>query len=110
MISNSKGVRPDRPFFAYLPFGATHAPHQAPPAYLDKYRGRFDEGWDVVRQRWYERQIELGVIEPDTELAPRNPGVRGMGRDARGRPPALRAVSRRPLPRSSTTPTTRSAV
>ena len=76
MISNSKGVRPDRPFFAYLPFGATHAPHQAPPSYLDKYRGRFDEGWDVVRQRWYERQIELGVIEPDTELAPRNPGVR----------------------------------
>ena len=69
-------MRPDRPFFAYLPFGATHAPHQAPPSYLDKYRGRFDEGWDVVRQRWYERQIELGVIEPDTELAPRNPGVR----------------------------------
>ena len=76
MISNSKGVRPDRPFFAYLPFGATHAPHQAPQAYLDKYRGAFDEGWDVVRQRWYERQIELGVIAPDTELAPRNPGVK----------------------------------
>jgi arylsulfatase len=76
MISDSKGVRPDRPFLAYLPFGATHAPHQAPKDYLDKYRGAFDEGWDVVRQRWYERQIELGVIAPDTELAPRNPGVR----------------------------------
>ena len=76
MISNSKGVRPDRPFFAYLPFGATHAPHQAPKAYLDKYRGRYDEGWDVVRQRWYERQIELGVIAPDTALSPRNPGVK----------------------------------
>ncbi|MEM9464688.1 MAG: arylsulfatase [Actinomycetota bacterium] len=75
MINDSKGVRPDRPFFAYLPFGATHAPHQAPAAYLDKYRGRYDEGWDVVRRRWYERQIELGVIAPDTELAPRNPGV-----------------------------------
>lgn len=75
MISNSKGVRPDRPFFGYLPFGATHSPHQAPQAYMDKYRGRYDEGWDVIRQRWYERQIELGVIAPDTELAPRNPGV-----------------------------------
>ena len=49
MIHNSKGVRPDRPIFAYLPFGATHAPHQAPPEYLAKYRGRYDEGWDVVR-------------------------------------------------------------
>ncbi len=75
MIADSKGVRPDRPFFAYLPFGATHAPHQAPPAYLEKYRGRFDEGWDVVRQRWYERQLDAGVIPEGTELAPRNPGV-----------------------------------
>ncbi len=75
MIADSKGVRPDRPFFAYLPFGATHAPHQAPPAYLAKYRGAFDDGWDVVRQRWYERQLELGVIPAGTALAPRNPGV-----------------------------------
>jgi arylsulfatase len=75
MINDSKGVRPDRPFFAYLPFGATHAPHQAPESYLAKYRGRYDEGWDVTRQRWYERQLELGVTSRDTELAPRNPGV-----------------------------------
>ncbi|MEQ8436909.1 MAG: arylsulfatase [Ilumatobacter fluminis] len=75
MIRDSKGVRPDRPFFAYLPFGATHAPHQAPPEYLAKYRGRYDEGWDVHRRRWYERQLELGLIPPGTELAPRNPGV-----------------------------------
>ena len=75
MIRDSKGVRPDRPFFAYLPFGATHAPHQAPAAYLEKYRGRYDEGWDVVRQRWYQRQLESGVIPPGTELAPRNDGV-----------------------------------
>ena len=75
MIADSTGVRPDRPFFTYLAFGATHAPHQAPAAYLDKYRGRFDEGWDVVRERWFRRQLELGVIPPDTRLAPRNPGV-----------------------------------
>jgi arylsulfatase A-like enzyme len=75
MISDSTGVRPDRPFFAYVPFGATHAPHQAPPQYLAKYRGNYDEGWDVVRQRWFDRQLELGVIPDFTELAPRNPGV-----------------------------------
>ena len=76
MIADSVGVRPDRPVFTYLAFGATHAPHQAPPEFLAKYRGRFDEGWDVVRERWFRRQIELGVIPPDTELAPHNPGVR----------------------------------
>jgi len=75
MINDSKGVRPDRPFFAYLPFGATHAPHQAPARYVEKYRGRYDEGWDVIRERWFRRQQELGVIPPHTELAPRNPGV-----------------------------------
>ncbi len=75
MVSDSKGVRPDRPFFAYVPFGATHAPHQAPASYLEKYRGKYDEGWDVVRQRWFERQLELGVIPAGTKLAPRNPGV-----------------------------------
>jgi arylsulfatase len=75
MVSDSKGVRPDRPFFGYVAFGATHAPHQAPPEYMAKYRGRFDEGWDVVRQRWYERQLEHGIIPLGTQLAPRNPGV-----------------------------------
>ena len=75
MISDSLGVRPDRPFFAYVPFGATHAPHQAPADYLAKYRGAFDEGWDVVRQRWFQRQLDLGVVPAGTELAPRNPGV-----------------------------------
>ena len=75
MVNDNKSLRPDRPFFAYLPFGATHAPHQAPQDYLDKYRGRYDEGWDIVRERWFERQVELGVIDADTTLAPRNPGV-----------------------------------
>jgi arylsulfatase len=75
MAADSKGVRPDRPFFAYVAFGATHAPHQAPPSYLKKYRGRYDEGWDVVRARWFQRQIDLGVIPDGTQLAPRNPGV-----------------------------------
>ena len=75
MVSDSKGVRPDRPFFAYVPFGATHAPHQAPASYIDKYRGKFDEGWDVARKRWFERQLASGVVPEGTQLAPRNPGV-----------------------------------
>jgi arylsulfatase len=74
-MHDSVSLRPDRPFFMYLAFGATHAPHQAPESYLRKYRGAFDEGWDVFRERWFARQKELGVIPADTTLAPRNPGV-----------------------------------
>jgi arylsulfatase A-like enzyme len=74
-IHDTKSVRPDRPFFTYLAFGATHAPHQAPPALLAKHRGRYDEGWDVARERWFARQKEMGIVPANTELAPRNEGV-----------------------------------
>lgn len=63
---------PDKPFFLYLAFGATHEPFQAPKAYVDAYRGAFHEGWDVLRRRWYERQRALGVIPASAELTPRN--------------------------------------
>jgi arylsulfatase len=76
MVADSVGVRPDRPCFTYLAFGATHAPHQAPPEYLAKYRGRFDEGWDVVRERWFTRQVQRGIVGSHTRLAPHNPGVK----------------------------------
>jgi arylsulfatase A-like enzyme len=65
----------EKPFFTYLAFGAAHCPHQAPQAFLDKYRGAYDEGWDVIRERRYRRQLELGIIPEGTQLAPRNPGV-----------------------------------
>ena len=74
-IHDSVSIRPDRPFFTYLAFGAQHAPHQAPDEYMQKYRGAFDDGWDVAREQWFARQIEMGLLPPDTELAPRNPGV-----------------------------------
>ena len=74
-VHDTKSIRPDRPFFMYLAFGATHAPHQAPAAYLDKARGRFDEGWDVIRERSFARQQKLGLLPAGTQLAPRNPGV-----------------------------------
>ena len=75
-IRDQVSLVPERPFFAYLAFGATHSPHQAPRSFLEKYRGRFDHGWDAVREEWFARQQSLSVIPPGTELAPHNPGVR----------------------------------
>ncbi|HTJ05746.1 MAG TPA: arylsulfatase [Caldimonas sp.] len=65
----------EKPFFAYLAFGAAHCPHQAPQTFLDKYRGVYDEGWDVIRARRFARQIELGIVPEGTTLAPRNDTV-----------------------------------
>jgi arylsulfatase len=80
LIRDQKSIWPDRPFFLYLAFGATHAPHQAPNEFIEKYYGRFDAGWDATREEWYQRQLEMGIIPPDTKLAPRNKGVRGWDR------------------------------
>lgn len=74
-IGNLQSVRPDRPFLLYLAFGATHAPHQSPLEYRMRWRGRFDDGYDAVRDRWFARQLELGIVPQGTLLAPPNPGV-----------------------------------
>ena len=74
-FADSTGLYPDRPVFTYLAFGAQHAPHHAPNDYLAAWRGRFDDGYDVVRERVYRRQLAMGVIPEGTVLAPRNPGV-----------------------------------
>ena len=76
MIRDLTSLVPERPFFLYLAFGAMHSPHQAPQSYLDKYRGKFDAGWDVARDEWFARQKALGVVPPQTQLAPHNPGVK----------------------------------
>lgn len=75
-VHDSVSIRPDRPFFLYFAPGATHAPHQAPAEYLARYRGAFDDGWDVARQAWFARQLQMGLLPECTQLAPRNPGVR----------------------------------
>ncbi len=62
---------PDRPFLLWYASGAPHAPHQAPPDYLDRFRGRFDGGWDAWRQATLERQQALGIVGPEVELSPR---------------------------------------
>ena len=74
-IRQQKALMPDKPFFVYFSLGATHAPHHVPTEWAEKYVGQFDEGWDVARQRWFERQLATGVVPGGTELAPRNPGV-----------------------------------
>lgn len=67
---------PKQPFFLYLPFGAMHTPHHAPKEYIDHYKGRFDKGWDVVRQQWFENQKRIGIIPQNAELTEKNEYVR----------------------------------
>lgn len=74
-VRDLRSLRPDRPFFLYLAFGATHAPHHAPEEYRLRWRGRFADGYDAARLRWFERQVSMGVVPAGTTLAPRNPGV-----------------------------------
>ena len=66
---------PDKPFFLYLAFAAGHSPHHVLRAFADKYRGRFDDGWDAARDRILARQKASGLLPADQRLAPRNPGV-----------------------------------
>ena len=75
MVSAHQGSAPGNRFLLYLAFGATHSPHQAPRSYVEKYKGRFDDGWDAARERWFANQKAMGIVPPDAELSPRNPGV-----------------------------------
>jgi arylsulfatase A-like enzyme len=70
-VQQQKSLMPDKPFFLYFAPGATHAPHHVPKEWADKYKGRFDEGWDAVRDETLARQQELGLIPADAELSAR---------------------------------------
>jgi arylsulfatase len=70
-VSQQKALMPDKPFFVYYAPGATHAPHQAPKEWTDKYRGAFDGGWDALREETLERQKSLGVVPSDAQLTER---------------------------------------
>ena len=67
-ISQQKALAPDKPFFAYFAPGATHAPHHVPKEWADKYKGKFDQGWDKLREETIARQKALGVIPEDAKL------------------------------------------
>ncbi|MFE3452869.1 arylsulfatase [Nonomuraea sp. NPDC059194] len=69
-IRAQRSLTPDKPFFVYLSFGATHAPHHVAPAWREPYLGRFDGGWDALRDRTLARQKELGVVPQEAELSP----------------------------------------
>jgi arylsulfatase len=70
-MRQQKAMAPDKPFFVYFAPGATHAPHHVPQDWIAKYKGRFDSGWDALREETFDRQKKLGVIPPDCELTPR---------------------------------------
>jgi len=70
-VRTQKALQPDKPFFMYYAPGATHAPHQAPKEWIDKFKGKFDGGWDKMREETIARQKKLGIIPESTELAPR---------------------------------------
>ncbi len=71
-IGQQKVLIPDKPFFVYFAPGATHAPHHVPAEWADKYKGKFHQGWDKLREETYARQLALGVIPPDCKLTPRH--------------------------------------
>jgi arylsulfatase A-like enzyme len=72
-IHDAKAIAPEKPFFLYFCPGAAHAPHHAPKEWIEKYRGKFDMGYEAIRETIFERQKQLGVIPAATELSPLNP-------------------------------------
>ena len=70
-VHNQKAGAPDKPFLVYLAPGSTHAPHQAPPEYIARFKGKFDKGWDAVREETFRRQLAAGIIPKGTKLTPR---------------------------------------
>jgi arylsulfatase A-like enzyme len=71
-IRTQKSIAPEKPFFVYFAPGATHAPHHVPKEWADKYKGKFDDGWDNLRERIFEKQKQLGVIPKDAKLTKRH--------------------------------------
>jgi len=70
-IQDQQQATPGRPFFCYLATGAMHAPHHAPPEWIERYRGHFDLGWDAWRDALFARQVQEGVVPPGTILTER---------------------------------------
>lgn len=89
-IGQQKALTPDKPFFMYFAPGATHAPHHVPKEWADKYKGKFDEGWDKCREETFARQKQLGVIPQDCELTVRHDEISGWDDVAEEYKPVLR--------------------
>ena len=74
-IGDLRAVSPDKRFLLWLAPGACHAPHQAPSRYIERYRGRFDQGWDAWRQEVHARQVDSGLLPKGTRLSERPPWI-----------------------------------
>ncbi|MFO0965105.1 MAG: arylsulfatase [Gemmataceae bacterium] len=74
-IADLKQVAPERPFFMYFCPGACHAPHHAPKEWIEKYKGKFDAGWDDYREKTLANQIKMGICPKGTKLSPHDPDV-----------------------------------
>ncbi len=74
-MRQQKALMPDKPFFMYFAPGATHAPHHVPKEWIDKYKGKFNQGWDTLREETFARQKKLGVIPKDCQLTKRHPEI-----------------------------------
>ena len=70
-LTDLRAASPTKPFFLWFAPGACHAPHQAPAAYIDKYKGAFDQGWDAYREEVFARQRATGLLPPGAELSER---------------------------------------
>jgi arylsulfatase len=70
-VSTQQSLQPEKPFFMYFAPGATHAPHHAPKEWVEKYKGKFDQGWDKIREETFARQKKMGIIPENTQLAPK---------------------------------------
>jgi arylsulfatase len=75
-IKHQKALTPDTPSFVYFAPGATHAPHHVPKEWIAKWAGKFDQGWDKIREETLARQIKMGVVPPGTKLAPKPPEIK----------------------------------
>ena len=78
-IRTQKTIAPEKPFFVYFAPGATHAPHHVPKEWADKYKGKFDDGWDKLREGTFGKQKELGVIPKDATLNKASQRNSGLG-------------------------------
>jgi arylsulfatase len=75
-IRYQKALTPDKPFFVYFAPGATHAPHHVPPEWIARWKGKFDMGWDRLREETLARQLKMGIVPPGTKLAPKPQAIK----------------------------------
>src|SRR5262245_38934372 len=92
-VGQQKALMPDKPFFMYFAPGATHAPHHVPKEWADKYKGKFDGGWDRLREEIFARQKQLGVIPQSAELTKRPAEIPAFD----DMPEALKPILRRQM-------------